>query len=78
MTHRRPRRFTVSQCMQIFLTDAFTFMVCLAASGYPSPASVWIEMEVNLITDENLYFVQTHLAREVGEDEFPAFQLYAK
>jgi len=26
MTHKRPRRFTERQCVQIFLTDDFTFI----------------------------------------------------
>ena len=29
MTHTRPRRRTVRQCMQIFFTEAFTFMLFL-------------------------------------------------
>jgi len=37
MTHTRPRRRTVRQCMQIFFTEAFTFM-CIGCVSFLYPA----------------------------------------
>ncbi len=33
MTLTRPPRLTVRQCMQIFLTEAFTFMLIVMSGG---------------------------------------------
>lgn len=81
MTHRRPRRFTDLQCIQIFLTDALTFMVwfdVLAATDNPSFPSIRVELNLYTITDKYFYLVQTHLAGQVREDDFPTLELYAE
>ena len=62
MTHKRPRRFTDSQCVQIFFTDDFTFMKLLQSSGYSSAPTVWIESHFHFVADKYFNSMQSHLA----------------
>ena len=65
--------------MQIFLTEALTFMVCeLHAANDSSPSAVWIELHGDAISDKHFDPVQTHLPCEVCQNDITAFELYAK
>ncbi len=68
MTNSVPRRLTWRQCMQIFLTDAFTFMV-LVSSHDTRSSSVRIELQLDAIAHEHFDPMQSHFASKIREHE---------
>lgn len=65
--------------MQIFLTDALTFMVFFShAPRNTGATSVGIEPHLHAIADEHFNSVQTHFTGEVCQNDISAFKLYAK
>jgi len=66
--------------MHIFFTEDFTFMVneFLYAPDDPGTPTVWIELHLHAIADENFDPVQTHFPREIREDELVIAYLYTK
>ena len=65
--------------MQIFLTEAFTFMgLKLDASGNAGATPIRIELYEHTVADEHFYSMQTHFTCEVCENDVPTGELYAK
>jgi hypothetical protein len=66
--------------MQIFFTEDFTFMVVLALSPsrYPCATAIWIQFELNGITDEHPDTMQTHFAGQVRKSHLAGLKLHPK
>src|SRR3989344_2688556 len=65
--------------MQIFLTEAFTFMgLKLDASGNAGATPIRIELYEHTVADEHFYSMQTHFTCEVCENDVRTSELYAK
>src|SRR3989344_257825 len=78
MTQTRPRRFTVRQRMQIFFTDALTFMTNLQSFYDAGTAAVWIKLNDHAVADEHFNAMQAHFACKIRENSFLGRKLYAK
>lgn len=81
-----PRRRTILQCSQIFLTEVRTFIIGIArlsglliAVGYtPAAEIVRRQFHGDFVAGQNLDKMHSHFARDVTENFMSIFQNYSK
>jgi hypothetical protein len=81
MTRKRPLRRTSRQCMQIFLTEALTFMmknVPLSSSCDPGSAAVRIQFKLDPVAYQHADAMQTHLSSKVRQSNLAGIELHAE
>lgn len=65
--------------MQIFLTEAFTFMVrVLCATGYPGTSAIGVKMQLHFVPDKHFNSVQTHFAGKIRKYDLAGYELDPK
>ena len=64
--------------MQIFFTDAFTFMSNLQSFYDACAAPVWVKLNDHAVADQHFYAVQAHLSCKIRENNFLGWNLHAK
>lgn len=77
MTHSRPRRRTMRQCIHIFLTEAFTFIALFLNPSHDTrPSAIRIELEGDFVSHEHLYAMKPHFPREVRKNSLTIRYFY--
>ena len=65
--------------MQIFLTEAFTFMGdTLNATDYTSTTTIGIELQRDFVADQDLDPMKPHFASQIRKCHFSLFRFYSE